>query len=200
MRALPEGSETGQATAPGTFFAIVGPSGAGKDTLLDGVRDRLTGDPRWHFAIRHITRPADAGGEAHTETRPDQFQAMATAGEFALHWQAHDLSYGINRAERDRILCGQNVIANLSRAAIPDAVEVFPRVHVIHVTAPDTIIAQRLHARGREAPDDIARRIARANQALSRLAPVTEIINDRSIDDGIAAFMTALAAGSAVSG
>ena len=70
--------------APGTLFLIVGPSGAGKDTLLDGAREALAGDQRYHFARRTITRPADAGGEAHTEVTSAEFTRLKDAGTFGL--------------------------------------------------------------------------------------------------------------------
>ena len=70
---------------------VVGPSGAGKDTLLEAARQALADDPRFRFVRRVITRPADAGGEAHEAVTAEEFAAR----EFALQWQAHGLSYGI---------------------------------------------------------------------------------------------------------
>lgn len=48
---------------PGTFFFVVGPSGGGKDTLIDGARQVLEPTGRYVFARRVITRPKI--GRAH---------------------------------------------------------------------------------------------------------------------------------------
>ena len=58
---------------PGTFFLIVGPSGVGKDTLLDGARERLLGNRWFLFPQRIITRSADAGGEDHIPATSEDF-------------------------------------------------------------------------------------------------------------------------------
>ena len=71
----------------GRLIAIVGPSGAGKDTLL---RLALAADPRLHWARRTITRPP-ASSEPFESVSEDDFLRRQAAGEFALHWAAHGL-------------------------------------------------------------------------------------------------------------
>ncbi len=63
----------------GTLFLIVGPSGAGKDTLLDGTRESLKGDNSFVFAKRVITRPASAGGEEHDAVDVEEFERRRAA-------------------------------------------------------------------------------------------------------------------------
>ena len=70
----------------GTLFLVVGPSGAGKDTLLDGARQAIAGDDTYVFARRTITRPEDAGGEAHEAVDVSEFEHRIEAGGFLAHW------------------------------------------------------------------------------------------------------------------
>ena len=149
----PLGRTAGE-SGEGVLVLVVGPSGAGKDTLLQAARQTLADDPRFRFVRRVITRPADAGGEAHEAVTEAEFATR----DFALQWQAHGLRYGI---PADAIAGGVVAVANVSRTVIADAVLNFP-VRVIEVTAPPDILMERLASRGREAAADIATRLARS--------------------------------------
>jgi len=102
---------------PGTFFFVVGPSGAGKDTLIDGVRTALAGEG-YVFARRVITRPADSIGEDHEAETPAGFARRLAAGEFLLAWQAHGLDYGLPATLLGALAAGSHVVANGSRAMV----------------------------------------------------------------------------------
>lgn len=169
---------------------VVGPSGAGKDTLLDAARTRLAGDKRVHFARRAITRPASAGGEAHEALTQAEFAKRQASGDFALSWHAHGLSYGIPAGIADDLARHHLVVANASRAVIAQAAERFP-TRVIEITAPAEILASRLGRRGREDAADIATRLARA-VALPPGVRIDPVLNDGTKEEGIARFLAAL--------
>jgi thymidine phosphorylase len=176
----------------GTFFLIVGASGVGKDTLLDGARRLLAGDDRFVFARRVITRPADAGGEDHVSVTPEEFACRRDGGGFLAHWSAHGLDYGLPIALADALAQGRHVVANGSRAA---AAAIAPRVEnyvVIEITARPETIAQRLAARGRESADDVAARLARATPPLPSEIEVVRIANDADPQSGAKALAAAL--------
>jgi ribose 1,5-bisphosphokinase len=162
---------------------VVGPSGAGKDTLLEAARQTLADDPRFRFVRRVITRPADAGGEAHEPATAEEFAAR----DFALQWQAHGLSYGIpaDAIEEDAV-----VVANVSRTVIADAARRFP-TRVIEVTAPSDVLAARLAARARETAADVAARVSRS-VPLPDHVHVETVVNDASLAEGAARFLAAL--------
>jgi ribose 1,5-bisphosphokinase len=168
------------------LFAIVGPSGAGKDTLLAGA---LAARPEMVLVRRVITRPAEAGGEDFEGVTEAAFARRKAGGEFALDWQAHGLFYGIPAAQIDP---GRTVLFNGSRAALPAAQARFPGLVVVVVTAPVAVLAARLAARGRETAVDIAGRLERAGFDLPAGLEVRQVVNDSTPQEGVARLLSAL--------
>jgi phosphonate metabolism protein PhnN/1,5-bisphosphokinase (PRPP-forming) len=168
------------------IFAVVGPSGAGKDTLIAGALARR---PDLRLVRRVITRPTEAGGEAFDGVSETEFRQRLASGAFALHWQAHGLHYGI---PRDQVTGPGDVIFNGSRAALPAALAAFPGLRIILVTAPAAILARRLAARGRETEADIRARLDRAAFALPPGIDATVVANDTTTEAGVARLLAAL--------
>lgn len=174
----------------GTLHLVVGPSGAGKDTLLAAA---MIARPDIVFPARSITRPEDPGGEPHIPVAPPDFDAMEARGAFALSWRAHGLAYGIPAEAEIALAAGRHVAVNVSRAVIGAARARFMPVRVLLVTASPAALAARLAARGREDAADIAARLARAGPAAPDWPDTTVIRNDGARRDGAAALLAALA-------
>jgi ribose 1,5-bisphosphokinase len=171
---------------PGLLVPVAGPSGAGKDTLLEAARLTLAGDARFRFVRRVITRPATVGGEQHDSISEAEFAVR----QFALSWQAHGLRYGIPIDIACDLAAGRIVVANVSRTVIAEAAQRFP-VRVIEITAPVALLASRLAARGREATSDLAARLSR-RIALPPGIPVETVVNDATIHEGAAQLVAML--------
>ena len=172
------------------LILVVGPSGAGKGTLLNGARARLADDPRCRFVQRVITRPGGAGEEAHEAISEQAFELRRQAGEFALTWRAHGLHYAIPADIGLDLAAGRVVIANASRAVVAEAAERFP-VAVIEVSAPADVLACRLAARGREDAVDMARRLSRAIE-LPLPVDRQSVVNDGTVEQGVRRMLAAI--------
>jgi len=167
----------------GCFVAVVGPSGAGKDTLIDLARRAFANEQDVHFVRRVVTRPSEPGGEDHDTLSLQEFEAAEQAGAFAISWRAHGLCYGLP-AEIDRhMTSGMAVVANLSRAALPDLKERYANVVVAVVTAEPRVLADRLAARGRETREEIFARLSRLPGDAGRVAGAIEIPNNDEPDE-----------------
>ena len=173
---------------PGTLFLVVGPSGAGKDTLIEGARRRLEDDARFVFARRIVTRSGGAQGDI--TMAPDHFETEKRKGVFALSWCAHGLAYGVPREILKALEEGRSVIANVSRGVIAEARENFPRVRVIHVDAPPALLKQRLAERRRETADDQEERLDRTFPVEGN--DVESLFNDGSVDHAVDAMVRIL--------
>jgi ribose 1,5-bisphosphokinase len=166
---------------PGRLFLVVGPSGAGKDTLLRHAQLMLQHDPDIAFVRRIVTRPPSAA-EDHHSLSPDDFWTAARQGAFAFSWSAHGLSYAIPLSIQTDIAAGRRVVCNVSRAVVPDARARYERAVVVLVTAPDDVLRARLMARDRASDIDIAARLSRASWFTPTLCPDHVIVNIGSVD------------------
>lgn len=179
--------------AQGIFFFVVGPSGAGKDSLIEGARAHLGETGRYVFARRTITRPTGAPGEDHNGVTEDQFRSSVSAGEFLITWEAHGLSYGLSTDLLTALSNGRNVIANGSRKMIRELAGLVPRLVVVEVTASVDVLAARILARGRETALQARARVMRQVEPLPVDIETLRVNNDGTVEQGITRFMHALA-------
>jgi ribose 1,5-bisphosphokinase len=179
-------------TRRGVLFLVVGPSGVGKDSLIDGARQFLGEDISFWFPTRYVTRPSDAGGEAHQAITPDDFDRLAKEGAFMLSWRAHGHGYGIPVAVREALARGRSVIVNVSRQVIDEARRQWSPVRVMLITAPRDVLRTRLIDRGRETLDDIERRLDRMDDDGIEGDDVSEVVNAGELGRAIDRFVAML--------
>lgn len=181
--------QTPRRVGPGRLVLIVGPSGAGKDTLIDRARAELAGDASVMFPNRLVTRPPSVS-EANTELDGATFAAMANAGGFALSWAAHGHQYGIPSAIDHALYEGRTVVCNVSRSVVAAARDRYELVTVVEVTAPAEVLASRIAARGRGSDGDAAVRISRTTEL--PCPPDVTIINDGPVEPAARRFLAVL--------
>lgn len=143
---------------------VMGPSGAGKDTLLRAARARLDGSEIL-FAHRYITRAPMPGDENFIALSEGEFLQRAARGLFAFHWAAHGVRYGIGREIEQWRDSGAVVVVSGSRAHFQNTFATADDVVPVLITAAPEILAARLASRGREDQAAIAQRIARTAAA-----------------------------------
>ena len=148
------------AIGPGRLVLVVGPSGAGKDTLL-ALAQAACAEERVVFPRRVVTREASSS-EDNEQVSPEQFRLALGRGDFAMHWQAHGHCYGLPRAIDDDVRAGRTVVANVSRTVVEAMRRAYADVTVVAITAPPEVLAERLAARARSSDGQLADRLRRA--------------------------------------
>ena len=170
---------------------VIGPSGAGKDSVLQGLREVWPTEAPVHWARRSITRPAESGGEEHEALDESSFEEQSQADAFAMHWKANGLSYGIRHGELKPLELGHWVFVNGSRHWLPELLARWPEATVVHIGASAEVLAQRLSARGRETAESVAARLAR-QVPLELPAGSIRIENNGTLANAVATLQQAL--------
>jgi phosphonate metabolism protein PhnN/1,5-bisphosphokinase (PRPP-forming) len=127
-----------------------------------------------------VTRPAQPGSD-HDPVTPQQFARLIGSGGLVWCWEAHGFHYGIEARYAAEVAAGKTVVVNGSRAHA-DGLDAPERVRVVQIVADAGQLASRLERRGRDAPHEVTRRLAR-NALFSNLRADHTILNHGELAD-----------------
>lgn len=171
-------------SASGRLIYLMGPSGSGKDSLIEAARATLE-QHNVMVARRVITRSAEAKGEDALGVSVERFEHLCAEGAFVLHWRANGLAYGIPVQIDSWLRQGRAVLVNGSRAYLPEARQRYPDLLPVLLAVEPQVLRQRLLARGRESLEDIERRLARSQQLSVADDGVHLLDNSSRLEDAV---------------
>lgn len=166
------------AIGPGRLVLVVGPSGAGKDTLLGLAQAACAEQGDILFPRRVVTRDSSAA-EDNIAMNADEFRRARDGGDFAVHWEAHGHAYALPVEINDEIRAGRTVVANVSRTVLDELRRLYINVVVVAITAPPEVLAERLASRARLSDGNIA---ARLNRSVEEASADVTIVNAGSAE------------------
>jgi ribose 1,5-bisphosphokinase len=186
--AAPIPESTTVATTPGVLVLVVGPSGAGKDTLLNAARAACADDGTICFVRRSVTRHASTS-EDHASFSEVEFEKALADGAFSFWWEAHGLKYGVPVSIEAGLAAGLTVVCNVSRNIVAGLRERYPQCCVVLITAPEEVRRARVAARERGSDGDPVKRAKRAAPGIEELRPALVIDNTGSVEEGAATLL-----------
>jgi ribose 1,5-bisphosphokinase len=179
------------AAARGYLVLVVGPSGAGKDTLLMQARAACASDTTIAFVRRSVTRETSAA-EDHESLSDIAFECALGDGAFSFWWAAHGLKYGVPVSIEADLAAGLTVVCNVSRTIVADLRERYSQCCVVLITAPEDVRRARLATRERSSDGDPVKRATRPAPGVDELRPTLVIDNTGTVEEGTAALLAFL--------
>ena len=171
----------------GNLFVVVAPSGAGKTSL---VNELLKREPNIHLSISYTTR-APREGEQHGReyhfVERAAFENMIASGDFLEHANVYGNYYGTSRRWIEAELAGDNdVLLEIDWQGARQVRNLFPDMVGIFILPPSIAeLGRRLEARGKDAPETIATRMASARNEVSHVLEFEYIIVNEEFDSAV---------------
>lgn len=172
-------------TEPGRLFVVSAPSGAGKTSL---VRALLRQRVDLRVSVSHTTReprPQEINGRDYCFVTRDEFREMIADGDFLEHAEVFGNLYGTGRAQVEAVLAkGLDLLLEIDWQGARQVRKSMPACITIFVLPPSReTLEQRLHSRGTDSPEVIARRLSEAREDLGHWSEFDYVvINDRFED------------------
>jgi guanylate kinase len=177
------------ARSAGCVYLVVAPSGAGKSTLVNAL---LARDAQIGLSISHTTRaprPGEAQGREYHFIDEPEFLAHRARGEFLESAEVHGHHYGTSRTWiEEQLRADHDVLLEVDWQGARQVKSAFPQAIGIFILPPSIdALEARLHKRGQDSPQVIARRLLTAGSEIAH-APEFDyvIINEdfeRALDE-----------------
>jgi len=171
----------------GNLFVVVAPSGAGKTSL---VAELLRREPRVRLSISYTTRkPREGeahGREYHFIARAD-FERMIASGDFLEHANVYGNYYGTSRRWiEEQLSAGEDVLLEIDWQGAAQVRKLFAHMVGIFILPPSLAeLSRRLEARGKDAPEAIATRMASAREEVSHVLEFEYIIVNEEFETAV---------------
>ncbi len=155
----------------GTLVILSGPSGVGKDTVINTWHDQ---DPRVRRVVAYTTRdprPGEVDGVDYHFVTVDQFMEMAAAGDFLEYKEVHGNHYATPLKDMEAMLdAGHVAILKIDVQGALSAMTLRPDAETVFLLPPsESELEHRIRHRGTDSEEVIQRRLekARAEMALA---------------------------------
>lgn len=167
--------------APGAQLVIIsGPSGVGKDTIIEALRERPR-DPDYHYVVTCTTRaprPGEVPGVSYQFLTPEEFVELRDAGELLEYAEVHGNWYGTPRHEvADALAEGHDVILKIDVQGASAVKQRAPDALLVFLVPPSMEeLFQRLRTRATETADELELRQRNAAIELARQGDYDRVV------------------------
>jgi guanylate kinase len=147
-----------------SLFIITGPSGAGEDSVIEGLKDTGLTIDRVVTTTTRAMRPGESEGQPYYFRSEEEFLQGIQEDEFLEHALAdRGNRYGVTRKEIEQKMQSPHlVIWKMDYKGVLTIKERMPEIPVIYVSAPIDVIRERLIARDNPEPEFLEARLAYA--------------------------------------
>jgi len=168
--------------APEPFLIVIsGPSGVGKDTVIQRMKER---NLPIHFVVTAATRPPrpnEVHGKDYFFYTHDEFAEMIEKGELLEYAIVYNDYKGIPKAQvSDALMSGKDVIMRLDVQGAATIRKLCPDALMIFLTVQDEDeMVRRLQERKTETPEGLKLRIATARQEMTQVTAFDYVVINR---------------------
>lgn len=165
-------------TPKGVLLVVSGPSGAGKGTICQLVRDSL---PELGYSVSVTTRPQRTGeveGKNYFFKSIPEVKQMIDNDELLEYAEVYGNYYGTPRKYVENLLnCGRDVLLEIDIQGALQIKKRFPEAVFVFIVPPSLDeLSARIYKRGTDSEDVIKRRMASAAGELTYAAEYDYII------------------------
>ncbi|MDI6871547.1 MAG: guanylate kinase [Bacillota bacterium] len=169
---------------PGILLVLSGPSGVGKNTVLNALIAR---NPRVRYSISATTRPPRSGevhGKHYFFLSEEEFARRVAAGEF-LEWAEFcGHCYGTPRPfVAESLALGYHVVLDIDVQGARKVREAMPQSVLVFLLPPSwEVLEARIRARGTDREEEICRRLAAAREEIAALPAYQYVVWNREVE------------------